>query len=260
MRIFLIFCLFLLHVNAKEIEAFYHVTYGIFGEVGTVRTDFKIDDNKTYIISIEANTTGFAKSLSGDRNEFFQSKGKVLNDGTLVPSVYRHIVSRMKKKSGFVLDPSRWKKVLSKKVKIIKFGEDKITLTKTKFHGGEITSKSKETLKYFVKDDLLSLFFNFKTQSNDYNITKLTPFYAVGASDEDGRLDISPMPKKTQIEVFDDTKGHNFIVVINKPIFASDRGELFVKLDDSGIGTMAVLKDVLFFGDIKAVMVKKNVR
>lgn len=260
MRIFLILSLFLLHVNAKEIEAFYHVSYGIFGEVGTVRTDFKIDNNKTYIISVEANTTGFAKSLSGDRNEFFQSRGKVLEDGTLMPSVYTHIVTRMKKKSGFVLNPNKWRKILSKKVKITKFNKDKITQTRTKSLDGKIKSDSKNVLKYFVKDDLLSLFFNFKTQSNDYNITKSTPFYAVGANDEDGRLDISPMSKEAQEDVFESTKGHNFVVVINKPIFASDKGELFIKLDDNGIGTMAVLKDVLFFGDIKAVMVKKNVR
>lgn len=260
MRIILILSLFFLHVNAKVIEAYYHVTYGIFGEVGVVRTILKVNKDKTYTINVEANTTGFAKSLSGNRNEFFQSKGEVLENGIFKPNEYKHIVLRMKRKNSFVLDPNKWKKALSKKVKTINFYKDKIIEHKTKSFDGKIISKSNKTLKYHVKDDLLSLFFNFKTLSKDYNLTKTTPFYAVGASDEDGRLDISSMPKKLQEEVFEDESGHNFIAIINKPVFASDKGELFIKLDDEGIGIMAVLKDVLFFGDIKASLVKKSVR
>lgn len=259
MRIIFILFALVLSLYAKHIEAFYDVTYGIIGKIGVAKADFVIKDDNTYTISIEAKTTGFANSLSGNRREFFKSEGSVLENGVLNPKVYTHIVLRNKKKSGFVFDISKWKKVLSKKVKVIKFGEDKIAKHVTKYLDGKVTSDSVKTLKYFVKDDLLSLFFNFKTKSNDFNITKTTNFYAVGANKKDGRLEVSPMSTKLQKELFESKGGHNFIATINQPIFSSEKGELFVRLDDEGICTYAVLKDVLFFGDIKGKLVKKNV-
>lgn len=260
MRILLILSLFFLHVNAKEIEASYDITYGIIGKVGKAKAKFITNKDKTYTIQIEANTTGFAKALSGGRNEFFQSSGKILEDGSLSPKVYRHIATRMKRKNSFTLDPNKWKKVLSKKVTTINFEDKKITEHKIKSLDNEVYSKSEKVLNYYAKNDLLSLFFNFKVLSNDFNLTKKTTFHAVGAGDKNGKLDILPMPKKFQIQLFEDKKGYNFIATINKPVFASDKGELFMKLDKDGICTIAVLKDVLLFGDIKGVLVKKNVR
>lgn len=259
MRGLLILFFLLLNLQANVIEAYYKVSYGIIGEVGVAKARFEIYDNKTYTIDMEANTTGIAKSLSGDRREIFQSKGLVRDDGRLVPKTYLHEVRRMKRKSGFTLDPNRWKKVPSVKLTIVKFGEKTIHEYKTKSLDGEVYSKSNKTLDFIVHDDLLSLFFNFKVQSNDFNITKKTPFYAVGADKKDGRLDILPMPKSLQREFFENTKGHNFIAIVNKPVFASKKGELLVRLDDDGICTKAVLRDVLFFGDIRGELVKKNV-
>ena len=44
-------------------------------------------------------------------------------------------------------------------------------------------------------------------------------------------------------------------VIINDDIFASEKGELLVNLRDDGIVQQAVLKDVLFFGDIRGEIV-----
>lgn len=243
---------------AKKIDATYHITYGIVGEVGVAKAKFITKDDNTYLINIEANSTGFAKSLSGGRNELFKSEGRVFKSGRLEPKTYTHVTTRMKKKSGFILDPSKWEKVLSKKENVSTFHEDKITERRIKSLDGEILKDKTKTLKYFVKDDLLSLFFNFKIRSNDFNITKTTDFYAVGADKKDGKLEVKPMLKKDQLELFGDESGHNFIAIINKPVFSSNKGELYIKLNDAGIATAAVLKDVLFFGDIKATLVNSS--
>lgn len=259
MRLILLFLSIFINLHAGRIEAYYRISYGIVGEVGVAKASLTVFKDKTYSVNIEANTTGIAKFLSGNRHEIFTSKGRVLEDGRLVPNTYRHEVIRLKKKNSFTLNPKKWKEAKSKKLTIVTFHEDKIIQKKRKIFDGDVYYKSDKTLDYFVQDDLLSLFFNFKIQSNNFNITKKTPFYAVGASDKDGRLDIFPMPKKLLDEFFDTQKGHNFIVTINKPVFSSKNGELLIQLDDDGICTSAVLRDVLFFGDIKGILVKKNV-
>ena len=43
-------------------------------------------------------------------------------------------------------------------------------------------------------------------------------------------------------------------VLLNKRIFASKNGEMYIDLNDDGICTNAVLKDVLMFGDIRGKM------
>ncbi len=257
MRIFFIMVFLLLNLHAKGIEAKYHVSYGIFGEVGDAKTSLSIKDN-FYTVSVEANTTGFARSLSSGRDEFFQSKG-VVKDDVLLPKSYLHVVKRMKTKSGFDFDMSKWKKALQKKVKLFKFFDDYIVQDRKKFFDGEEVSHSNKKLDFYVKNDLLSIFFNFKKLSNDYNITKPVQFYAVGGQGKDGRLDVRPMSKNEQKEIFEDESGYNFAISINQPIFSSENGELFVKLDENGIAKEAILKDVLFFGDIRAKLVSSRV-
>ncbi|PID47271.1 MAG: hypothetical protein CR967_05060 [Proteobacteria bacterium] len=257
MRFLMILFLLFLNLQANIIEAKYHVSYGIFGEIGVVKTRLKTHD-KSYIISIEANTTGFARSLSGQRDEFFQSKGSIEN-GVLKPKIYTHTVTRMKRKNSFIMNPSQWESALSKKVKTMKFFDNFVLEERQKFFDGKLTSKSSKRLKYYAQNDLLSVFFNFKKLSNDYNITKLTKFYAVGAKNENGELLVLPMSQDRQREIFENVSGHNFIVFVNQPIFSSEKGELFVKINKDDIADEAILKDVLFFGDIRAKLVWKNI-
>jgi len=40
--------------------------------------------------------------------------------------------------------------------------------------------------------------------------------------------------------------------IINQKIFASDKGKLLLRVGDDGITKQAILKDVIFFGDMVA--------
>ena len=100
-------------------------------------------------------------------------------------------------------------------------------------------------MKYYAKDDLLTLFFNIKKYLNDFSVKEDQVFYAVGANKKDGRVDIH-IPKVQKQKKF-----KKILVTINQKIFASKKGELNLDLDDNGICQKAVLKDVIFFGDIR---------
>ncbi len=253
MRIFFLLLFLSFSLHAKTITATYHVSYGIFGEVGEVKTTLKTDD-KTYLITVKANTTGFARSLSGERDEYFESKGFIIND-ILTPKTYTHIVKRKKSKSSISFKVKDWKKVVKKKVVTTNFYRDTIVENREKFYDGKPTSQSSKKLNFFAKNDILSMFFNFK----NYHIKKPIKVKAAGAKADDGQLDILPLEKKRAKKIFQTDDGYNFIILVNQPIFSSKKGELFVKINKQGIGTMAILKDVLFFGDITAKLINMKV-
>lgn len=248
-------------IYAKEINVSYKISFGFIGEIGIANAQF-VTHEKAYKISIEAKTTGVAKALSNNRQELFKSEGVVLENGNLLPLRYEHIVTRQKKKSGFNLDISKWEKEEQKSIKIFTFDHKakKVTQQKTKSRGGKIYSKSVEVAPYYALNDLLSLFFNFKAITDNFQLKKPIKLYAMGANKKDGRVDVAPVSEAIKEEIFGSQTAHIFLAAINQPIFASKNGELFVKLDDDGVCTQALLKDVLFFGDIKGEIVEKHTR
>ncbi len=255
-RYLMIILVFAGFLDAKIIGAKYRVSYGVFGEVGIVKTVLHIKNNGTYEINIDANTTGVARAISSNIDEYFQSKGRVV-DGLLRPDVYIHRVYRMKTKKTLSLNPKDWKKALKVKNTIMRFKKDVITEQRIYTFDGKQTKNRTKKLKFFAKNDLLSMFFNFKVLSSGFKLKKRTSYKIVGAKRDDGTLSIEPMSVKEQREVFGDVGGHNFIIAINQPIFSSKKGDLFVRVDGDGIGQIAILKDVIFFGDIKATIIKK---
>lgn len=83
-------------------------------------------------------------------------------------------------------------------------------------------------------------------------VTSDAKFYAVGANKTDGRIDVKPLHVKDE---FDWKDGHLMRVIVNDKIFASDKGELLINLRDDGLCQQAILKDVIFFGDIRGEMI-----
>ena len=238
--------LFLSFLNAKTITAEYKVSFGIFGKIGTAKALFKINKDKTYHILISAKATGFAKVLSGGRVESYESSGKVI-DGVLVPDIYKGTTKTDTK--------------FSQKIYYFLHKKKVIEMLKIRQRDGK-TTKSEERLKYYAKNDILSLFFNIKHYLNGFKFVGKKVLYAVGANKKDGRVDLivpsGKELKKLKSEL-NEKSGHFMIVFINKKIFASKRGELFLDINDKGIATKAVLKDVIFFGDIRGKLKKLKI-
>jgi len=230
-------------LNAKIISATYKISFGIFGTIGVSKAKLIINKKQTYKILIEARATGIAKILSRGRVEKYQSEGKVI-DGLLVPDKYIvTVIKKSKKREKIYLFDHKNKKV--KKI-TIKIEYNKI-------------NKSEEYLKYYAKNDILTLFFNLKHYLGFKGEKNL---FAVGANKKNGKINILiPTNKKLKNlqKILKEKKGHFFIVFINQKIFSSKRGELFLNLNKDGICTKAVLKDVIFFGDIRGKLQKLKV-
>jgi hypothetical protein len=217
-------------VNGKLITASYEVSYGIFQTMGTADARFEVRDDQSYSIKIEAKTTGIAKLLSNNRTETYESHGWVVN-GQLVPQKY---------------------------IKIRRTDSKKITKIYTFDHINKVVWKENierdewEKVKndFYAPEDILSLFFNFKTH---LKLKQDHSFYAIGGNTKDGKIDVA-FPKNDSLSEMKDTlemdQGDFLKVILNDRIFSSANGELLINIGSDGLCDKAILQDVLFFGDI----------
>ena len=116
-----------------------------------------------------------------------------------------------------------------------------------------IDKESSSDLNYFAKNDILSLFFNLKNKIKTYKSGEEYVLKAVGANKTKGLINIL-IPSNESFKKLDkilktDDKS-KFTVFINQKIFQSEKGELLISLNKEGFCSFAILKDVLFFGDI----------
>lgn len=251
MRYFFILVIFLNFLNAKTLDATYKITFGIFGEIGTAKTTLKIRNNNTYKIDIHAYTTGLTSVISGGREEWFSSVGTISNNGLLIPNEYKKIVQRKKNVNNEL--------IIKKDIKRFEVShmKQKVVSQKMKYEDEKLKSEVREELKYYAQNDLLSLFFNFKNLFKSLEIIEPMKLTAIGANKKDGKIDILPV-ENTKIlqEELSWKDGVYLKVVINDKIFTSQKGELLVNLNKEGIAQSAVLKDVIFFGDIRGDLVE----
>ncbi|PSM52346.1 hypothetical protein CBLAS_0348 [Campylobacter blaseri] len=238
-KLILIF-VFNVFLFGDDLAVKYDIKFGIFGKIGEANALLVRDEvNKTYEVSMDAKAFGMANRLSGDRREYFYSKGKIYKD-LLVPDVYKHIVERDRK----------GKRYTREKTYKFDYYKQKIEYISTSRYEGEPKKEpSVENLHYFAHNDLLTLFFNFFKIKTDKEYFSLI---AVGANKEDGRVDIKiPQNRdKMRLQKALNTDTQPYIAYINQKIFSSKRGELHLALDERGYATKAILKDVVFFGDI----------
>lgn len=251
MRIFIFLLLFAKVLFCQDINATYKISFGIFGQIGIAKANLHVTNNH-YKITMKAFTTGFAKALSGNRQEYFTSQGTFV-EGTLLPSTYKKIVQREKN----IVTFAKSYKVLKEDTRIYTFKHEtkSICLYKESKIDAKVDSRSSEILKYYAKNDLLSFFFNFKQIARSFS--KRVLLKAVGANKKDGRIDIQRISEKEKIQKkFSWKQGEYFKVIIHDKIFASKQGELFVNINKKGIAQNAVLKDVILFGDIRGDLIE----
>jgi hypothetical protein len=230
---------------ASNISAKYKVSFGIFGELGIANTSLHVDEENRYKIVVHALTTGLANFLSGEREEWHISVGRVDKNGVLVPNYYEKTVRRYSSSDG--------ETVLKKDIRKYIFNHDKkeLKVQKTVLKGKKREFEEKDG-DYYAPNDLLSLFFNFKKMLPSLEVKTASKFYAVGANKTDGRIDVIPLKKNKDL---DWKEGHLMKVIINQKIFSSKKGELLINLGDDGLCKQAVLKDVLLFGDIRGELI-----
>jgi len=220
-----------------SLDAKYDVSYGFFGNIGVAQAYFNLD-NGTYRIKIKAHPTGLVKVLTKNRIESYESTGIVKN-GILIPQVYVTKLIRDGK-----TDIKRY---------LFDYNNKQVTLIRTKVTDKD-KSAYKKVLPFFANNDILTLFFNLKhILGSDFKADDEIVLKAVGASEKDGKVNLRSLADKEKKEISKliGKDGHLLSVTLNQKIFASPKGEMFLNLNDDGICTKAILKDVIMFGDIR---------
>ena len=243
-RIFIAGSLFLLlgsFASAKMTELNYVATFGIFGKVGTIENTLT-HNHKTYKIDTKVTLAGLAKILLSGQADHYVSKGHMEN-GLMVSDLYQMI---SKKKD----------KIVSKEYHINHKGKY-VTKRVRKWLKGKLVEDHTEKLKFYAKDDLLTLYFNLGAAVKKKG--KKYMFNAVGLEKQNGKVQIT-VPEDAQATAYikDLGQGASFYAkaLIHQKNFRKKKGDILLSVAKDGFINKSVIKDILFYGDAKLTRVK----
>lgn len=238
----LLFCLSI-GLQAKSLQADYDVSYGVFGKIGVAKARLK-EEGYHYEIEIKLAATGLAKTLSGNRKERHVSRGHFQN-GVLVSDTYE------------VTREYRHTKVVKRYT--IDHLHKVVRKDYRKFKNGTLVDEQQETLSFYAPNDLLTLYFNLDRLLPDKHKAGTYNFKAVGAEKQQGEVSIE-IPSAKLLPSFKSDLGAGAAwyatVIIHQKIFMSKEGRLEIAVGKDGITQTALLKDLILFGDIKAVRIR----
>ncbi len=243
---FIFISLFLLFfstaLNAQNIEADYAVEFGIVGEVGKVHATLTSEQN-FYILDANVSAVGIAKAVTDNLKERHISKGHVVN-GLLVTEMYQMIKSYGIYTSTTIYRVDHRKKKLTRQYKKWKYNKQ--------------IQNSTVTLDYYGKDDMMTLFLNLPTHIKHKYTENKYQFRAIGADRKNGRVDVTiPSEKslKQMKSILGEGKEGDWYskVVMHRKLYHSKKGELDVMIGKEGLVEKAVLKDLIFFGDVRII-------
>lgn len=202
------------------------------------------DDGQNYSIVVKIKATGPAKLFSSNRIETVESRGKIIN-GVLVPDSYAKIKNNDKTiyAQTYHFDHD------TKKITLIVDTVDKVTDKKT---------QDKLDIRFYAKEDILSLYYNFRRffKNNKEKTSLFTT--AVGGRGQDGQVHIS-IPSGDRLEEAKDLiEGASQYYTFNvfTKIMGSENGEFYIGMKDEDTVKKIVLKDVVFFGDVIGTLVE----
>ena len=229
-------------LHAKEIVGDFSVEFGIFGQVGKVHAVLTSDD-KYYVIDANVSAEGIAKAVTDDLKERHLSKGHIVK-GFLVTDMYQMIKSFGPYTTTTIYRVNHRTKRVTRQYKKWKYDKQIINDT--------------ERLDYYAKDDLLTLFLNLPLHIKEKYRPKKYHFKAVGEDRKNGRVDITIPTKKALKEIMhfvgEGQEGDWYsTVVMHRKLYQSKQGELDVRIGKKGLVEKAVLKDLIFFGDVRII-------
>lgn len=227
--------------SAKVTQLDYVGTFGIFGKVGAIKNTLTQND-KNYKIETTVNVEGLAKVLMRNPTEHYVSKGHMEN-GLMVSDSYTMVSTKSDKK-------------VSKEYHI-NHKEKYVTKRYRKWRNGKLTQDTTEKLKFYAKDDLLTLYFNLGTAVKQKGKKHL--FHAVGLEKQDGRVYITaPNDNELAPYIKDLGVGAKLYVkaLIHQKNFRKKKGDILLGVAEDGFIQKAVIKDILLYGDAKLERVK----
>lgn len=228
---------------AKHLEVDYSVEFGIVGEVARAHATLT-STRKTYTLDATVSVVGaIAKTVTDNLNERHISQGHI-EKSLLVTDLYQMIKSYGVYTSTTIYRVNHKKKSVTRQY--IKWKKKR-----------EIINE-KVTLPYYSKDDMMTLFLNLSKLVKVKDKSKNYRFKAVGEDRRSGRVDIS-VPSDNALKEIKNLLGERekgdwySKVIMHRKLYNSQKGELDVLMGADGIVKKAILKDLIFFGDIRII-------
>ena len=243
-RVFIITGLFILlgsFAYAKVTQLNYKATFGIFGTVGTIKNTLT-QNNKTYKIETTVIVEGLAKVLMRNPTEHYVSKGHIKN-GLMITDSYTMVSTKQDKKVSKEYQINHKKKYVTKRYR--------------KWRNGKLVTDRTEKLKFYAKDDLLTLYFNLGKAVKQKGKTYM--FKAVGLEKQDGNVQITaPSDAQAAPYIKDLGPGAKLYAkaLIHQKNFRKKKGDILLGVAKDGFIYKAVIKDILFYGDADLTRVK----
>ncbi len=243
LRLIVILIFSIATLNAKTIYINYSVEFGIVGEVAKIEATLTTNKQK-YILDSNVSVLGYiANKVTGNLRERHTSKGHIEN-GLLVTDRYEMIEFYGKYKRITVYTANHKNKTVTRHIR--------------KWKTGKKVIDTKRVLNYYGSEDMIVLFLNLPQYIEDKHKSRTYKFSAIGIDHKKGRRDvIIPAPKLLKkIKVLTGKEGKDdwySRVVLYRKVYHSEKGELDIRIGKEGIVEQAVLKDLIFFGDIRII-------
>ena len=238
-KTFLIGFIFILINNmafAKVDLVNYQATFGLFGTVGTIKNKIT-KQTKTYKIESRVEFAGLAKLLMRGQVEHYVSKGHMKN-GLMISDTYSMTSTKKDK--------------IVKKEYFINHKTKNVTKRVRKWKSGKLVKDKKETLGFYAKDDLLTLYFNLGTAVTKKG--KKYHFKAVGLEKQQGKVQITVPNQAQQVSYVKDLgEGASLYAkaLIVQRNFKNKKGDILLSLAKDGYIQNTVIKNVLLYGDAR---------
>ena len=227
-------------VEAKVTQLNYKATFGVFGKVGTIKNRLTQTDT-TYRIDTKVKLAGLAKTILGGQVEDYISIGHMEN-GLMVSDTYTMTSTKKNK--------------IVKKEYHINHKNKSVTKRYRRWVKGKLTKDYTQKLKFYAKDDLLTLYFNIGHAVKEKG--KVYHFKAVGLEKQKGKVDIT-VPNDTKIARYKKDLGKAQLyakALIYQENFRKKKGDILLGIDKDGYIKKSVIKDILLFGDAKLIRTK----
>ncbi len=230
-------------LNAKNIEVDYSVEFGVLGEVARAHATLT---TKRKVYTIDANVLvvgAIAKMVTDNLQERHISTGHIVR-GLFVTDTYQMIKSYGNYKSTTIYHVNHKRKRVTRHY--IKWKKDK-----------EIINE-KVNLAYYGRDDMMTLFLNLPKYIKNKHKNKNYKLSVVGADRKNGRVDIAIPSEKSLKQMkmlLGEGKKSDWYskVIMHRKLYNSQKGELDTQMAKDGIVKKAVLKDLIFFGDVRII-------
>ena len=243
-HIFIIITLFIYfstNIFAKVIMVDYHATFGIFGVVGTIKNKLT-QDKKTYTIETTVKLAGMAKMLMGGQTEYYVSKGHIKNGLMISDSYAMTSIKKNQKKVQLYTIDHKHKRVFKRYRKWV---------------NKKLIRDQKNTLDFYAKNDLLTLYFNMDRAIKKKG--KVYQFKAVGLEKQNGLVTVTvPSENETANYIKDLNLSANWYAkaeIVQKN-FKGNKGNILLSVDKDGFIKKAVIKNIMMYGDAKLIRTK----